>query len=200
MSLNPWVALLLGILIGWLLEWLLELWFFRRRRLECQERLSQVEADLHAKEIELDSLRTQVDNSVNWTVAKPEAVLPEVEAKAPEDSRSVNWTVASAEPETPPATGADDLEIIEGIGPVYARKLRAAGITTFAQLAGTAEARLTEIIAAQAWQKVSYSDWIAQAQLAAAGDAAGLKALQERLFSRETTGKRAGKAKPAAGK
>ncbi len=50
MSLNPWLALIIGFLLGWLLEWLLELWFFRRRRLECQRRLSQVEADLQTRE------------------------------------------------------------------------------------------------------------------------------------------------------
>jgi len=81
-------------------------------------------------------------------------------------------------------TAGDDLLIIEGIGPVYAAKLRAAGITTFAQLAEADDARLAEIIQAPAWRKVNYADWREQARLAAAGDAAGLKALQDRLFAR----------------
>jgi predicted flap endonuclease-1-like 5' DNA nuclease len=78
----------------------------------------------------------------------------------------------------------DDLLIIEGIGPVYAAKLRAAGITTFAQLAEADDARLAEIIQAPAWRKVNYADWREQARLAAAGDAAGLRALQDKLFAR----------------
>ena len=81
-------------------------------------------------------------------------------------------------------TAGDDLLIIEGIGPVYAAKLRAAGITTFAQLAEADDARLAEIIQAPAWRKVNYADWREQARLAAAGDSAGLKALQDRLFAR----------------
>jgi predicted flap endonuclease-1-like 5' DNA nuclease len=79
----------------------------------------------------------------------------------------------------------DDLTRLEGIGPTYATRLRAAGITTFAHLAGTDEATLSEIIGAPAWRNVNYGDWIAQAKLAAAGDEAGLKALQDRLFSRK---------------
>ena len=81
-------------------------------------------------------------------------------------------------------TAGDDLLVIEGIGPVYAAKLRAAGITTFAQLAETDDVRLAEIVQAPAWRKVNYGDWREQARLAAAGDAAGLKALQDKLFAR----------------
>jgi predicted flap endonuclease-1-like 5' DNA nuclease len=56
---------------------------------------------------------------------------------------------------------------------------------TFDQLAAADEASLDEIIGAPAWRRVNYGDWIAQAKLAAAGDQAGLKALQDQLFSRQ---------------
>ncbi len=62
LNLNPWLALLLGILIGWLLEWLLELWFFRRRRLDCQRQLAQTEADLAAKEADLANARAHAES------------------------------------------------------------------------------------------------------------------------------------------
>jgi predicted flap endonuclease-1-like 5' DNA nuclease len=78
----------------------------------------------------------------------------------------------------------DDFTTLEGIGPVYEAKLKHAGIATFARLATTDEAGLKEIIQAPAWRKVNYGDWIEQAKLAAAGDTAGLKALQAELFSR----------------
>ena len=83
------------------------------------------------------------------------------------------------------AAAGDDLMRLEGIGPVYNAKLTGAGISTFAQLAESDEARLAEIIQAPAWRRVRYGEWIEQAQLAAAGDEAGLKALQEQLFSRQ---------------
>jgi predicted flap endonuclease-1-like 5' DNA nuclease len=79
----------------------------------------------------------------------------------------------------------DDLTLLEGIGPAYATRLRASGITTFAQLAGSNEETLGLIIGAPAWRRPTYDTWIAQARLAAAGDDAGLKELQAMLFSRQ---------------
>jgi predicted flap endonuclease-1-like 5' DNA nuclease len=78
----------------------------------------------------------------------------------------------------------DDLTLIDGIGPVYAGRLREHGIVTFAHLAQTAEDELAAIIQAPAWRRPSFADWIAQAQLAAAGEEDGLAALQDELFSR----------------
>ena len=78
----------------------------------------------------------------------------------------------------------DDLTELEGIGPVYAAKLRERGIVTFADLAASDEATLAEIIAAPTWRRINYGDWIAQAQLAAAGDATGLREMQDHLFRR----------------
>jgi predicted flap endonuclease-1-like 5' DNA nuclease len=79
----------------------------------------------------------------------------------------------------------DDLSRIEGIGPVYHAKLRAAGIRTFAALAAADEDRLAEIIQASSWQRVNYGEWIEQARLASVGDETGLRELQERLFRRK---------------
>ena len=79
----------------------------------------------------------------------------------------------------------DDLTRLEGIGPTYALRLRAAGIVTFRQLADTEPETLDRIIGAPAWRKVNFGDWIDQARLAADGDEAGLKGLQDRLFSRK---------------
>lgn len=79
----------------------------------------------------------------------------------------------------------DDLTLLEGIGPVYASRLRDSGITSFAALAASDEATLAGIIDAPAWRRVEYGDWIDQARLAAAGDSAGLKLVQNRLFRRE---------------
>jgi len=79
----------------------------------------------------------------------------------------------------------DDLTQLEGIGPMYAERLRNGGITTFAQLAETDEAALATIISAPAWRRIDFASWIEQARLAAAGDTAGLQALQSRLHHRE---------------
>ncbi len=90
LNLNPWFALLLGILIGWILEWLLELWFFRRRRLECQRRLASVEAQLRTREEELRreraktrSLEDQLAASLAAAAAAASVAAPQVKAEAP---------------------------------------------------------------------------------------------------------------------
>lgn len=80
---------------------------------------------------------------------------------------------------------ADDLTLLEGIGPTYAARLREHGVTTFAILAETDEAALAEMIQAPDWRRPSFADWIAQARLATAGDEAGLAELQAVLFSRQ---------------
>ena len=97
------------------------------------------------------------------------------------------WIVEAAELaiRPPQVHVGDDLTLLEGIGPAYATRLRAAGITTFDRLAASDEGTLVAIIGAPAWRRANYGDWIAQAKLAATGDKAGLKELQDQLFSRQ---------------
>lgn len=92
---------------------------------------------------------------------------------------------AAAFNETRAVQIGDDLTLLEGIGPIYASRLRDNGITTFAELAASDEGRLAEIIDAPAWRRIDYADWITQARLAAEGDRTGLKAVQDQLFRRE---------------
>ena len=101
-------------------------------------------------------------------VEAPEAQVPEMqmpEAKMPE--------VVLSE--------ADDLEIIEGIGPKIAGLLKAAGITTFAQLADADLARLQAILSAAKLRLADPTTWAEQARLAANGDWSALETLQNQL-------------------
>jgi predicted flap endonuclease-1-like 5' DNA nuclease len=98
------------------------------------------------------------------------------------------WIAEAKTLGTQSRSAGDDLLIIEGIGPVYAAKLQAAGITTFAQVAAANDARLTEIIQAPAWRKVDYASWRDQARLAAAGAETDLQTLQDSLNAREGQG------------
>ena len=58
---------------------------------------------------------------------------------------------------------ADDLTEIVGIGPVYASRLNAAGIHSFAQLARQSPERLHEILGPRA-ALANADEWISQAQ------------------------------------
>lgn len=79
------------------------------------------------------------------------------------------------------STAPDDLVILEGIGPKIADILIASGIATFDQLAAADVTRLQEILAKEGLGFIDPHSWPEQARLAAAGDQAGLKALQDRL-------------------
>lgn len=75
---------------------------------------------------------------------------------------------------------ADDLKKIEGIGPKIASTLVEAGISTFAELAKTEPAKISEIIAEVRGKHVT-DTWPAQAQLAADGKWDELKKWQDEL-------------------
>ncbi len=76
---------------------------------------------------------------------------------------------------------ADDLTLLEGIGPKVASVLKEAGITTFAQLASADPAHLGSVLRAANLQMMDPRGWIEQARLAAQGDWEGLKKLQSEL-------------------
>ncbi len=59
----------------------------------------------------------------------------------------------------------DDLTRVHGIGPTYARRLREAGITTFAALAAQEPAQVRLIAKIQPWQAADPAAWIAEAAL-----------------------------------
>jgi predicted flap endonuclease-1-like 5' DNA nuclease len=79
--------------------------------------------------------------------------------------------------------GADDLEVIEGIGPKIAELLYAAGVKTFAQLASTAPARIQTVLDAAGanFKLADPGTWPDQADLAARNRWAALKAMQDGL-------------------
>lgn len=94
---------------------------------------------------------------------------PKAEAPAPK---------AEAKKAAPSKT--DDLKKIEGIGPKIAETLAEAGITTFAKLAKTDAAKISEIIADVRGNHVT-DTWQEQAQLAADGKWDELKKWQDEL-------------------
>jgi predicted flap endonuclease-1-like 5' DNA nuclease len=58
----------------------------------------------------------------------------------------------------------DNLVDIDGIGPVYAKRLNEAGIVSFAQLAELTPDQIRAIIKPAEWQKIDAESWIAQAK------------------------------------
>lgn len=58
----------------------------------------------------------------------------------------------------------DDLRVINGIGPTYERRLKEAGIHTFADLAQQEPEKIRSITGLKAWQATEPEEWIAEAQ------------------------------------
>ena len=63
----------------------------------------------------------------------------------------------------PSSAAADDLELINGIGPTYARRLREAGIKTYVELTQQTPERLREITGLKTWQAADPTNWITEA-------------------------------------
>ena len=117
--------------------------------------------------------------------ASPDQLRDIIKPSAMQQINFDSWSrQAHALAETRGVRAGDDLTELEGIGPVYAAKLRDRGITTFADLAAADEGTLGEIISAPAWRKINYGEWIEQAKLTASGDTIALQELKSRLFSR----------------
>ena len=91
-------------------------------------------------------------------VAEVEAVAPEVEAAE--------------------VAAGDDLTVLDGIGPDYANSLRAAGVTTYAQLTEMTPEAIADLLAKANTPLIAGHDastWPRQAKFAAAGDWSGLR-------------------------
>lgn len=147
------IAFVLGLLIGWIVEWVIDWIYWRRRNLQLQESekllhkkinlleeeavdLRQARADIHKQALEqkdeIASLKDQIA-SLQSKVEQVEGEKKQIEEYSCRVQDEL--AVLRAQPAVPPLVVPDDLEIIDGIGPVIARKLNKVGIHTFEQLA-----------------------------------------------------------------
>jgi predicted flap endonuclease-1-like 5' DNA nuclease len=103
-------------------------------------------------------------------------------------------------PKAAKGAAGDQLERIEGIGPKIGDALRAAGLDSFARLAGVSDDALREALArAELRFAPSLGSWAAQARLLADGDEAGFEALTARLTAGRPAKGKPAKAKPPKG-
>ena len=186
-----WIALVAGILIGWIIEWIID-WLFWRRNLagfyatetQLRRQLAAAEDQLAELTAENDALRADLESALS----KEPPVLEAVTKSGDEELDSAEW--GGAETETAGADSAtefdatdavvaaavrtavassaatslsDELTKINGIGPVYGRKLHEVGIYTFDQLAAASPDQLDMTIDPEGFQKPAFEQWIADA-------------------------------------
>jgi predicted flap endonuclease-1-like 5' DNA nuclease len=108
------------------------------------------------------------------------APLPE-SALAPTAEQAID--VAAAKLAGITVKGADDLEVIEGIGPKICGLFHAAGFITFAQVSRLSVAQMSKILddAGPRFRLANPETWAQQAHLAATNQWAALKTLQDDL-------------------
>jgi large subunit ribosomal protein L21 len=124
------------------------------------------------------SLTEIVIESIATSGAKKAA--PKKEEKKAEPKAAAPAKEAAPKATAKKSSKADDLKKVEGIGPKIAETLVEAGISTFAELAKTDAAKISEIIAGVRGNHVT-DTWPAQAQLAADGKWDELKKWQDEL-------------------
>ncbi len=92
------------------------------------------------------------------------AVTAEVAAAMTDSVRPATAPARPAASGSRPPEQGDRLEAIKGIGAVYARRLRQAGIHTYTALAAQSPERIAAIVKLQAWQAGRPAEWIAEAR------------------------------------
>jgi large subunit ribosomal protein L21 len=123
-----------------------------------------------------------VIESISATGGKKAAPAAKKE-EAPKAAKLAEVPAEAAPKAAKAKKGADDLTLIEGIGPKAAEALVAAGIDSFAKLAAATVDQANAALDASA-SKVQHLDpttWAQQAQLAADGKMDELKKLQDEL-------------------
>ena len=83
-------------------------------------------------------------------------------------------------------TVPDDLTKVDGIGAVFARRLNAAGISRFTQLAQTPAEQLQQIIKPEEWQKIEFEHWREDAAILGSGGTPTKRARTRERLSRIT--------------
>ena len=121
----------------------------------------------------LAKLRESVADQSRLREARDEAIRYRAQMSAARQSAAMEVTTAPPTADAMPAPAQppqnDDLTRINGIGPVFQSRLRAAGLRTYAQLAASDPDSVRAAVAAADWQKIEPQRWIEEAAQFAAG-------------------------------
>ena len=187
---NFFTGLIIGLIVGWVIEWLID-WFFWRRDDEqirqklatCEERVKALEGDLltRAQTAAVPMPREQdplekingvgpvfakrLNEAGIYTFAELAGQIPNRirEIISPEEWQKVEPEKWVAEARRIVGLKVDALEKINGVGPVFAKRLNGEGVYTFAELAKLTPDRVREIISPEDWQKIEPDKWVAEA-------------------------------------
>jgi predicted flap endonuclease-1-like 5' DNA nuclease len=169
---SPQLTAALPLIIGGLLLVAFGLWLVLR----ATRRAKVIDAAENLKRDVLDEGAARAARNQALIDAAPAAEKP---APAPVPAPAAAPAPAPAPSPVPaPPASADDLTRIKGLGPKIAAVLAELGVTSFAQIASWTEQDVAAIDAqlGRFSGRITLDQWIAQAQMLAAGDEAGFAA------------------------
>ncbi|KCZ50694.1 phasin family protein [Hyphomonas pacifica] len=147
----------------------------KERNSDLKDRISRLTAEIESVAGEATAGYTKTTKkaakrttkAVKEAMAKPEKAKKTKKSEKPAVAEKAAPAKPAAAKATPAkATTSDDLTMMTGVGPALAKKLNAAGITSFAQIAAMTKAeaeKLDETIAARG--RVLRDEWVKQAKV-----------------------------------
>jgi predicted flap endonuclease-1-like 5' DNA nuclease len=140
---TPIIAFILGLLIGWLIEWVID-WIYWRRHyqpsqdtmIQSQQKLASLESELLFTRSEVQPLQEKI-GQLELEKAQLELGLIQIQQEL-DNSRT--------HPPIHQQIITDDLEEIDGIGLMIARRLNQSGIYTYEQLAAQSPEFLRQLV------------------------------------------------------
>lgn len=185
-----WFWLLAGILIGWLLN----RWFCRccckpnntatdNAPPPTPQTNTQTSTLVQTPPSSSAVVATTPAPTKAPTPAKPKTIKPKASPKTKVTTTKVNFDLAAAKAAGFSIKQADDLTVVEGIGPKINDLFKENGIKTFAQLAKQTVPQMRTILdkGGARYRIANPSTWAQQADLAAKNQWAELKKLQDEL-------------------
>ncbi len=164
---SPIAAFVLGLIVGWVIEWIIDWIYWRRRIAEMTQRLQAAEAQIpqQADLKKTDAMKADLEAQIATMKANYASLQAKYTALEAEKAATQMPAAASQvqEPVVP-----DDLIVINGIGPVIAKKLNDAGIFTFRQLGAITPEGLRGIVGDVIQRLANEEDILDQARKLAA--------------------------------
>ncbi|MGR3634903.1 MAG: 50S ribosomal protein L21 [Shimia sp.] len=138
--------------------------FVKRRRKHSSKRTVGHRQKLTLVRI-TDILASGADKSgVKAAIGSGSVAAVAVAAAAPKKAAAKKAAPKKAEAAAEAPAGADDLKKLSGVGPALEKKLLAAGVTTFAQIAAWSEADIAEFDEKLSFKgRIEREGWVAQA-------------------------------------
>ncbi|RPI82017.1 MAG: hypothetical protein EHM41_19390 [Chloroflexi bacterium] len=130
---TPAIGFVLGLLIGWLIEWIIDWFYWRRRGQGVKEPADQIPQMQEYLKAEWLSAQEEI-LYLRERASQLEFEKAQLEKRFMQTQQELDTTRAQSVT-TPNLLVPDNLEEIDGVGPVIARRLNQNGIYTFEQLA-----------------------------------------------------------------